>query len=136
MNEKQKAKIIIISHLGRPKGSKVSELSLIPVYKFLKEQLKKLPKQKIASKSLRNFGLSILVKNRVYSLKLPNSIVLILIFLLIRLFRYATFFKVVAVLHFFNFISVTLGGQPFGFRRPYWFLNLPTTFLYKISCVV
>mgnify|MGYP006147722739 FL=1 len=37
---KKKAKIIIISHLGRPKGSKVSELSLIPVYKFLKEQLK------------------------------------------------------------------------------------------------
>ena len=31
---------------------------------FLKEQLKKLPKQKIASKSLRNFGLSILVKNK------------------------------------------------------------------------
>ena len=37
---KKKAKIIIISHLGRPKGSKMSELSLIPVYKFLKEQLK------------------------------------------------------------------------------------------------
>tara|TARA_B110000495_G_C23032068_1_gene615004 strand:+ start:1427 stop:2617 length:1191 start_codon:yes stop_codon:yes gene_type:complete len=37
---KKKAKIIIISHLGRPKGSRVSELSLIPVYKFLKEQLK------------------------------------------------------------------------------------------------
>ena len=37
---KKKAKIIIISHLGRPKGSKVSELSLIPVYKFLKQQLK------------------------------------------------------------------------------------------------
>ena len=37
---KKKAKIIIISHLGRPKGLKVSELSLIPVYKFLKEQLK------------------------------------------------------------------------------------------------
>ena len=31
---------------------------------FLKEQLKKLPKQKIASKSLRNFGLSLLVKNK------------------------------------------------------------------------
>ncbi|MDA7606197.1 histidinol dehydrogenase [Pelagibacteraceae bacterium] len=31
---------------------------------FLKEQLKKLPKQQIASKSLRNFGLSLLVKNK------------------------------------------------------------------------
>ncbi len=37
---KKKAKIVIISHLGRPKGIKNSELSLTPVYKFLKEQLK------------------------------------------------------------------------------------------------
>ena len=37
---KKKAKIIVISHLGRPKGVKDQELSLIPVYKFLKEQLK------------------------------------------------------------------------------------------------
>ena len=37
---KKKAKIIIISHLGRPKGAKDNELSLIPVYKFLKQQLK------------------------------------------------------------------------------------------------
>jgi len=37
---KKKAKIIIISHLGRPKGIKNSELSLTPIYKFLKEQLK------------------------------------------------------------------------------------------------
>ena len=37
---KKKAKIIIISHLGRPKGVKNKELSLLPVYKFLKEQLK------------------------------------------------------------------------------------------------
>ena len=36
---KKKAKIIIISHLGRPKGVKNSELSLAPIYKFLKEQL-------------------------------------------------------------------------------------------------
>ena len=36
---KKKAKIIIISHLGRPKGVKNNELSLAPVYKFLKEQL-------------------------------------------------------------------------------------------------
>ena len=36
---KKKAKIIIISHLGRPKGIKNSELSLTPIYKFLKEQL-------------------------------------------------------------------------------------------------
>ncbi len=37
---KKKAKIIIISHLGRPKGSKNAELSLAPIYKFLKEQMK------------------------------------------------------------------------------------------------
>ena len=36
---KKKAKIIIISHLGRPKGMKNSKLSLTPIYKFLKEQL-------------------------------------------------------------------------------------------------
>ncbi|MDC1151689.1 phosphoglycerate kinase [Pelagibacteraceae bacterium] len=35
----KKAKIIIISHLGRPKGIKVPELSLIPVYKYLKKSL-------------------------------------------------------------------------------------------------
>ena len=37
---KKKAKIIIISHLGRPKGLKDNELSLMPVYKFLKKELK------------------------------------------------------------------------------------------------
>ena len=36
---KKKAKIVIVSHLGRPKGVKNSELSLAPIYKFLKEQL-------------------------------------------------------------------------------------------------
>ncbi len=36
----KKAKIIIISHLCRPKGIKIPELSLIPVYKFLKDMLK------------------------------------------------------------------------------------------------
>ena len=35
----KKAKIIIISHLSRPKGIKVPELSLIPVYKYLKKSL-------------------------------------------------------------------------------------------------
>ena len=35
----KKAKIIIISHLGRPKGIKVPELSLIPIYKYLKKTL-------------------------------------------------------------------------------------------------
>jgi len=34
-----KAKIIIISHLGRPKGLKDKSLTLVPVYKLLKEQL-------------------------------------------------------------------------------------------------
>ncbi len=36
---KKKAKIVIISHLGRPSGSENRELSLTPIYKFLKEQL-------------------------------------------------------------------------------------------------
>ena len=36
---KKKAKIVIISHLGRPKGINVPELSLIPVYKYLKDAL-------------------------------------------------------------------------------------------------
>jgi len=36
----KKAKIIIISHLGRPKGINVPDLSLIPVYKYLKDMLK------------------------------------------------------------------------------------------------
>jgi len=35
----KKAKIIIISHLGRPKGVKIPELSLIPIYKYLKKSL-------------------------------------------------------------------------------------------------
>ena len=35
----KKAKVIIISHLGRPKGIKSSSLSLTPVYKFLKKHL-------------------------------------------------------------------------------------------------
>ena len=33
------AKIIIISHLGRPKGIKDPSLSLIPIYKYLKKKL-------------------------------------------------------------------------------------------------
>ncbi len=36
----RKAKIIIISHLGRPKGTEVPELSLMPIYKYLKNALK------------------------------------------------------------------------------------------------
>jgi phosphoglycerate kinase len=35
----KKAKIIIISHLGRPKGARVPELSLAPIYKYLKKAL-------------------------------------------------------------------------------------------------
>jgi phosphoglycerate kinase len=35
----KKAKIIIISHLGRPKGVKTPELSLIPIYKYLKKSI-------------------------------------------------------------------------------------------------
>ena len=36
---KKKSKIILISHLGRPKGTRNSNLSLLPVYKYLKEKL-------------------------------------------------------------------------------------------------
>ena len=36
---KKKSKIIIISHLGRPDGVKVPELSLTPIYKYLKKSL-------------------------------------------------------------------------------------------------
>ena len=36
----KKAKVIIISHLGRPKGINIPELSLTPIYKYLKEMLK------------------------------------------------------------------------------------------------
>ena len=35
----KKAKIIIISHLGRPKGIKDPDLSLMPIYKYLKGKL-------------------------------------------------------------------------------------------------
>ena len=36
---KKKSKIIIISHLGRPKGLKIPELSLLPIYRYLKKSL-------------------------------------------------------------------------------------------------
>ncbi len=36
----KKAKIIIISHLGRPKGSRDPALSLLPIFKYLKKKLK------------------------------------------------------------------------------------------------
>ena len=37
---KKKAKIIIVTHLGRPKGIKSSSMSLLPIYKYLKEKNK------------------------------------------------------------------------------------------------
>ena len=36
---KNKAKIIIISHLGRPNECRSPELSLMPIYKYLKKTL-------------------------------------------------------------------------------------------------
>ena len=36
----KKAKIIIISHLGRPNGINIPDLSLMPIYKYLKASLK------------------------------------------------------------------------------------------------
>ena len=36
---KKKAKIIILSHLGRPKGLRDPDLSLLPIYKYLKEKI-------------------------------------------------------------------------------------------------
>ena len=36
----RRAKIILISHLGRPKGTKDNSLSLLPVYKYLKKKTK------------------------------------------------------------------------------------------------
>ena len=38
---KKKAKIIIVSHIGRPNGRVVKELSLEPVSLFIKEKIKK-----------------------------------------------------------------------------------------------
>ena len=35
---KKKAKIILISHLGRPKGLRDNALSWLPVYKYLKKK--------------------------------------------------------------------------------------------------
>tara|TARA_B100000401_G_scaffold431205_1_gene366950 strand:+ start:791 stop:1981 length:1191 start_codon:yes stop_codon:yes gene_type:complete len=36
---KEKAKVVIISHLGRPEGLEDKDLSLLPVYKFLKKKI-------------------------------------------------------------------------------------------------
>ena len=36
----KKAKIIIVSHLGRPNGIRDPNLSLVPIYKYLKKKLK------------------------------------------------------------------------------------------------
>jgi len=36
---RRKAKVIIVTHLGRPDGIKKKDLSLVPIYKFLKEKI-------------------------------------------------------------------------------------------------
>ena len=36
---KRKAKIIIISHLGRPEGTRNNDLSLVSIYKYLKKEI-------------------------------------------------------------------------------------------------
>ena len=48
---KEKAKIIILSHIGRPKGKIVEELSLKPICKELQKKLKK--KVKLISENVK-----------------------------------------------------------------------------------
>ena len=79
---KEKAKIIILSHVGRPKGKIVKELSLKPICEELENKLKKkvkLIKENIKDKKTKNFfsnyneDIFILENIRFYSEEVQND---------------------------------------------------------------
>ena len=63
---KQKSKIVLISHFGRPEGRRVSSLSLEPVYRVLKKKLK--------GTSVKFFSRPLTIGNH----KLPDADVVVL----------------------------------------------------------
>ena len=69
---KKKAKIIIISHVGRPKGKIVNELSLEPVLIYLKDKLKK--KISLVKENIFNLDKKDIFKNTNEKLALIENI--------------------------------------------------------------